>query len=399
MHVAARPLLLGLLLGLAGCGSPPAPQASVGATQDAHGHDEHGHDDEQGGDPHGHDDHGGEADTVHLTDAQIAAAGITLETVAADQAGVVVATAIVAADPTRSAIAAAAIGGRIAAVNRNLGEAVRRGDALAVIESREAAELTAEVEAARSRLGEATTTLEREERLFRERVSAEQDVIAARAAAREAQIRLRLAQQRLGASGGTDAATSNRLTVRAPIDGHVIERQAALGNVVAADAALFRIADLAVVSLELALSPDDAGAVAAGAAVMVDTGRRHAQGRIAFVAPIIDPATRQVRAQAELPNADGVWRIGETVTARIARTGAAHGVAVPRAAIQTVEDKPSVFVRTDEGFAVRHLVLGPAAGTDVLVTSGLAGGERIAVGNSYVLKAELGKGEGGHHDH
>jgi cobalt-zinc-cadmium efflux system membrane fusion protein len=152
------------------------------------------------------------------------------------------------------------------------------------------------------------------------------------------------------------------------------------------------------VALDLALSPDDAAAVQPGAAVAVTSRAQAGEGRIAFVAPIIDPATRQVRALATLPNPAGAWRVGQTVTARIARSGAAGGIAIPRAAVQTVEDKPSVFVRTDDGFAVTHLTLGSTDGDHVLVTSGLHGGEYIAVANSYVLKAELGKGEAGDHD-
>ncbi len=397
-----RLLVLVLASSLAGCGpaSPPAGDSEASGTD----HDDPGEADtdaergEKGEDDEGDDHDEGEAGTIDLSDAQIAAAGITVEPVRSDLSGAIETTAVVAADPARSAIAAAAVGGRITAVQRNLGEAVKRGDALAVIESREAAELTAEVQAARSQVQQAKTVLEREERLFKQRVSAEQDVIAARADSQAASIRLRLAQDRLGAAGGGAETSSNRLTVRAPIDGFVIDRHAALGAVVAADAELFRIADLSVVSLELSLAPEMAHAVAPGAVAVVTGSGQTTEARIAFVSPIIDPTTRQVHALATLSNADGLWRIGQSVSARITRADSARGIAVPRAAIQTVEDKPSVFVRTDDGFAVKHLVLGASNGDYVLVESGLAEGEQIAVGNSYVLKAELGKGEAGDDD-
>ena len=117
---------------------------------------------------------------------------------------------------------------------------------------------------------------------------------------------------------------------------------------------------------------------------------------------MIDPETRQVQALATLPNAGARWRVGETVRASVAVGGAGTQavLAVPRNAIQTVEDKPTVFVRTSEGFAARHVVLGLANGSEVMVLSGLAAGDSVAVANSYVLKAELAKGEGGgEHDH
>src|SRR3546814_6449082 len=84
--------------------------------------------------------------------------------------------------------------------------------------------------------------LRREQRLFAEKVSPEQDLIAARTAATEADIALRLARQQVAAAGG-GGGSLNRLAIRAPIAGQVIARPAILGQTVAADAALFRVAN------------------------------------------------------------------------------------------------------------------------------------------------------------
>lgn len=369
-----------------------------GGDHDDHGHGQHDHD-KHGDDEHDHDEHGSDADTVHLSEVQIAAAGITLAVVREGMAGALTVPATIAVDPQTSAVVAAAVGGRITSLERQLGESVRTGDTLAVIESREAAELQAEIAIARQQRAMANMTLEREERLFREKVSAEQDVLQARAAAADAGVRLQLAEQRLGASGARGDAL-NRIVVRAPASGHVVAREVVLGQVVQADAELFRVADLSTLSLELALPPDAAASVAVGNAVTVGAGTRTAEGHIVFVSPVIDPHSRQVRAVASLPNRAGQWRVGEAVQASVAvatRDGM-PALAVPKTALQMVEDQPSVFVRSDEGFIVKHLKIGAANGDHVTVLSGLVGGERIAVTNSYVLKAELGKGEGGH-DH
>jgi cobalt-zinc-cadmium efflux system membrane fusion protein len=400
-------LFLYALLGLVvACGGNGKPDADPGHAGEGSAHDEHAEpahaDEHEAGE---HDEHGeagapAEADTVHLSDAQIAAAGIELATVRSGASGAITVPATVAADPERSAVVAAAVGGRITSLTKNVGERVRRGDTLAVIESREAAELQAEVQAARQRLALAQSTLRREEELFRQKVSPEQDVLAARTEAAEAGIRLRLAQQRLGASGAS-AGALNRLAVRAPLTGHVIARQVKLGQVVEADAELFQVADLSDMAVELALPPDSAAQVEVGSPVVISTPGREATGRVAFVSPVIDSHTRQVQAIAMLPNENGQWRVGETVQASISmRDAKSTGtLAVPKSAIQTVEDKPSVFVRTPEGFAVKHLVVGPATGDFVTVVSGLSGGEKVATRNSYVLKAELGKGEDGEHAH
>src|SRR3546814_7572068 len=98
----------------------------------------------------------------------------------------------------------------------------------------------------------------RERRLFNERVSPEQDLIAARTAATEARIALRLAQQQVSAAGGGGGAL-NRIAINAPLSGQVVARSVTLGQTVAADAELFRVANLGRVAVTLALSPADAG--------------------------------------------------------------------------------------------------------------------------------------------
>lgn len=415
MHTFHRLVFGAALALLAGCGKTPAPAGEAGAAQEqakegkeAHkDHDDHAQaaprasaaKDEHGEHGEAHEKAG--ADEVHLTPAQIAAARIEVSTVRTQAAGAIEAAATIEADPGRSHTVATAVGGRVVALHRNPGEAVRRGDALAVIESAQAAEMKAELEAARRQAEVTRVALEREERLYREKVSAEQDVLAARVQAGDARTRLRLAQQRLAAVGAGGGGPLNRVVLRAPIGGHVLARSGAVGSVVPADTELYRIADLSRLALKLALNPDDASRVAAGQQVDVSTAARGGSAKIVSVSLVIDPETRQVQALAALPNPDARWRVGETVRASIAAGGTAAqaALAVPRNAIQTVEDKPTVFVRTREGFAARHVVLGPSNGSEVSVLSGLAAGDSVAVANSYVLKAELAKGEGGGEHH
>lgn len=296
-------------------------------------------------------------------------------------------------------VVSAAIGGRVVSLTRNLGQPVSRGDAMAILESREAASLKAEVEAARARAALAQTNLRREQRLFAERVSPEQDLVAARTAATEANVALRLAQQQLAATGGGGGAL-NRIAVRAPISGQVIARSATLGQTVAADAELFRVANLSQVSIAMSLLPADAGRVRPGAGVTVTAAGRRQEARVTFVSPVLDETTRLVPVIARLANNGGIWRVGETVNASIIVPASGdRTVAVPSTSVQMIEDRPHVFVRTPTGFKAVPVTLGRTNGGQVTVLSGLTGSEQIASANSFTLKAELGKGEAGHDEH
>ncbi len=341
----------------------------------------------------------GPKDIVTLSAQQIADAGIevTRPTVGG-VAGAIELSATIEGDPQGVQVVSTSVGGRLVSLTRNLGQSVSRGDPLAIIESREAASLKAEVEAARARSALAQSNLRREQRLFAERVSPEQDLVAARTAATEANIALRLAQQQLSATGSGGGAL-NRIAVRSPIAGQVIARSATLGQAVAADAELFRVANLSKVTVTTSLVPTDAGRVKPGVRVEVTAPGRRQEGRVTFVSPILDETTRLVPVIATLDNAGSTWRVGETVNVSILvpATGD-RTVAVPSAAVQMIEDKSFVFVRTATGFRAIPVTLGRTNGGQVTVTAGLTGSERIASTNSFTLKAELGKGAGGDED-
>ncbi|HEY0597665.1 efflux RND transporter periplasmic adaptor subunit [Sphingopyxis sp.] len=369
---AALPLALALVL--AGCGQQAAEPAAKAAEKEAETEGE-----------------------IHLTAKQIAAAGIALVRPATGGAGLLSLPATIESDPQATQVVSAAIGGRVVALNRNLGESVRRGEVVAVIESRDAAGLRAEVEAAQARAGLARSNLAREERLFALKVSPERDLIAARTAMTEANIALRLASQQVSAAGVGGGAL-NRIGVVAPIGGQVTARSVVLGQTVAPDAELFRVANLGRVAINLSLTPADAGRIRVGTPVEVRAGARTATARVHFVSPVLDAATRLVPAVAMLENGGGTWRPGEPVTVNLQVGASGDAVSIPDSAIQTVEGRTSVFVRTKEGFRTVPVIVTSRVGGMATVT-GLSGRESLAGEGSFTLKAELAKGEAEHGGH
>lgn len=347
----------------------------------------------QAGEDAGHANEEGEID---LTPEQVRAAGIELVHALRGGGGALTLPATIEGDPQAMQVVSAAIGGRVVSLTRNLGQSVGRGQTLAIIESREAATLNAEIEASRARLALAESNLRREQRLFDQKVSPEQDLIAARTAATEARIALRLAGQQRAAAGGGGGAL-NRIAITSPLSGQVVGRSVTLGQTVAADAELFRVANLARVAVTLALSPADAGKVRPGSEIEIVAGDRRSVARVDFVSPILNETTRLATVIAVIDNHSGQWRVGEPVIASIQLPGGGAGsVLVPQSALQTVEGRSTVFVRTDHGFRATPVTLGSPNGDNVVVTSGLTGTEQLAGPNSFTLKAELGKGEAEH---
>jgi cobalt-zinc-cadmium efflux system membrane fusion protein len=187
--------------------------------------------------------------------------------------------------------------------------------------------------------------------------------------------------------------------IRVPFDGTVIDRHLALGETVGASAPVFILADLSSVWLEVHVHQHALGHVATGRGVTIRevAGTRTAHAEISYVSPIIDQETRTAIARAVVPNADGDWRPGTFVVATIEEPLDAP-IVVPRHSLQTFEGALTIFVIEDERFQPRRVTVGSQGKTRVEITSGLQVGDRIADEGSFLVHAELAKGEAGH-DH
>jgi len=185
--------------------------------------------------------------------------------------------------------------------------------------------------------------------------------------------------------------------VAAPLDGVVTQRNANEGAQSGAGP-LFTVADLSSVWVELSVFPRDLAKVKVGQTVRVhsgDTGLT-ADGKVIYVAPFGSSSNQTLTARVQLPNLDRKWPPGLYVTANIVLASSSAPLTIRNEAIQTLENRNVIFVRHDEGFEPRNVTLGRTDGEVSEVVSGIAAGDTYATKNSFILKAELGKGEAEH---
>lgn len=369
--------------------------------------DEHGHEGEHA-DEHGHGEEEHAEGVITLTAEQIAAAGIKISAVGSRELAreVTVPGKIVAAADRMAQIVPKAEG-IVTEARKNLGDTVEKGEILALIESREMAEAVADYLATKRGEELARTTYNREKGLWEKKITAEQDYLNARNAHQEAKIRMDLSHQKLHALGhdedmikaydkATLAETLRFHEIRSPLAGRVIGRELTLGEYVDTAHTAFTIADLSVVWVETAIAPADLPFVKEGQTANITSAGGKASGKLIFVSPVIDPETRSAKAIIELDNKDGTWRPGEFANAAIATSSQAAEMIVPKEAIQSLNGKPAVFVRTEHGFEKRDVTTGREDSNYVEIISGLTSGEQIATANTFTLKAELGKAEAEH---
>ncbi|HXH45969.1 MAG TPA: efflux RND transporter periplasmic adaptor subunit [Bradyrhizobium sp.] len=294
------------------------------------------------------------------------------------------------------------VSGTVADLRKNIGDDVAKDDILGVLESREVADAKSEYLSAKLSNELQQDLTARDKSLWEGRAVPEQQYIKSRNAAVQTEMRFGIARQKLMALGVSDAeiaalpqapdGTLRSQNVRAPISGRIVERKVELGTAVGRDSLeteLFVIVDLSRVWVELAVSSIDLPLVREGQSVDValrgdpETGA----GSIVFVSPLLDKETRAARVVASLPNPDGRWRPGSFVTAAIVIERRDVAVTVPFAAVQTVDGRKVVFVRTKQGFEKREVALGRRDGPIVEIVSGLAAGDAVAASNTFSLKA------------
>jgi membrane fusion protein, heavy metal efflux system len=324
-------------------------------------------------------------------------------------------------DTDRIARVPARVVGTVAEMRKRLGDTVQTNEVVAILDSREVADAKSEFLTAQVQAELQTINFERQQKLLASRSASEAAFEAARAAYLETRLRVDLARQKLSALGldaaevaaaqKRDEATPNqsslrRYPLRSPLAGRIVERKVDVGTAVGKEgdpADLYTVADLSMVWIELSVPTLDLAQVREGARVTVTPGRagdpeRRAEGRVIFVSPFLNAETRSARVVVALPNPDLAWRPGTFVTAEVEIAQDTVPVRIPKASVQTIGGKTVVFVRTADGFETRPVTLGRSDDDFHEVTAGLKAGAEIAVGNTFLLKAELGKADADH-DH
>lgn len=324
-------LLTAMAVSACGQGEDPTPDvanaespAKVDKEDKGGGHAETGH----GGEGHDEDLEEG-AGGVRLSSDQIEAAGIVLATVAPTSIREVMPLyGVITPNAEKVLQVSARFPGVIQSVAKKIGDAVKNGEALAVIESNESLRSYALI---------------------------------------------------------------------APLSGVVTDRTANPGAQAGSES-LFTVADLSTVWVELSLFPRDVAKVRVGQSVRVkgsDTSLS-ADGKVVYVAPFGSAANQTLSARVLLDNSEHRWSPGLNVTAEVTLAETTVPLAISSSAVQSLEGRDVVFVQHDEGFEPRPVTLGRSDGDRTEVLEGLSAGDRYASTNSFILKAELGKGSAEH---
>jgi cobalt-zinc-cadmium efflux system membrane fusion protein len=346
----------------------------------------------------------------------------------------IVANGEVIYDQNRMARLSSRVAGTVWRVEKQVGDRVRKGDVLAIIDAADVGRGKSEFLQAIAQLRLQKANVERMRPLAGEGSIAGKVLREAETAYEEARIRLQSAQQTLINLGlvvraedyadiDTDeiarqirflglpadlvstldptSTTSNLFPLRTSLDGLVVERQVVEGEVVDTSRVLFNVADFSRLWLTIDVRQEDAKYLSLGQTALFrpsdSKNEPEVQGKIGWISTSADEQTRTVKVRVDLPNSDGKLRANTFGTGRIVLREEPKAIVVPKEAIHWDGTCNVVFVRdknylqpaAPKFFHVRSVRLGVKEGDTTEIIAGLLPGEVIASKNSVVLESQL----------
>lgn len=376
-------------------------------TADDHGKSEAGDKHDEAGDEHGKEESQGAAGVVVLTEAQIKLAEITTTTASVGHVPIALKlTGEVTLNQNFATHIVPRLTGVVTAVHADLGAHVKKGSVMAVIDSRELAEIRAAYLTARERTRLAQTKFKREKTLWAKRISPRQDLLDAKATLAETRFEQRAAAQQLKALGFTEAQIDRLGTkpgesyteyrIVAPFSGTVIEKHFAIGEFLKEAELIYKIADLQNVWVIASVYQKDIPNIRLGQKAYVTLDiypDRKFSGDVTWIADVLDRRSRTLKIRVVVDNKDRLLKPGMFADVVLTGEGEDGVLVIPPSAIQRQKNETVVFVEKSKGrFERREVKLGRRSPTAVEVTAGIQIGEKIVTEGSFILKSELEKG-------
>jgi cobalt-zinc-cadmium efflux system membrane fusion protein len=300
-------------------------------------------------------------------------------------------TGTVSALPNSEAVIVARASGNITRVLRELGDTVRAGDVLAQVESQEAAAMAAERKVAAARAELARKTYARESSLFQQGVTPRQDLEAAQSALAVAESEAQRANA--VAHAAQVSADGRSVAVRSPIAGKITGESVTLGGFVQPQTELFRVAGAGPVHVEAPVSAADIGRVAAGDKASILADGTPIEAKVRSVTPTVSGSTRAATVVLEPLATSNRLVVGEGVQVRLHVKENGANMVVPEDAVQNIDGRDVVFVRTKAGFRAQPVLVGRRSRGMAQIVSGVQPGAQVATRNAFLVKADMIKSE------
>ncbi len=315
------------------------------------------------------------------------------------------ATGKVLADQNKVAKVGPIFSGRISKIYVNPGDWVSRDAPMVDIESLDVAEAKTAFYKACAQVELARIDYERQQRLFKENIGAQKNLLTAEADYKIAQANLNAAEKILHTLGFTEEeckllAETHQInpfiTLKAPLSGRIVRREAILGAMVDQNADLFTIMDLSTVWVDADIFEKDLANIKVGQKTEIRVNaypKEVFQGNISYIADVFNEQTRTVTVRTQVTNKDSKLKVGMFANIRILALGGGMVLVIPVEAVLDDERERVVFVKEGDGFRRQVVQVGVQSGGVIEVEKGLRAEDEIVVKGNFQLLSEYKRKE------
>jgi len=303
-------------------------------------------------------------------------------------------------DEHRVARIGASVTGRITEISAILGQSVKKGQQLALLNSTELGQAQSNYLKASSQVNLRRLAVQRAERLLQSDVIAAAELLERKGVLNEAEVDLHAVRDQLRILGMKDVdlkRLENQRTIHsyspvtASIDGIVIERNMAIGQVVQPADSLYTVADLSQLWLVAEIPEQNAFWAKTGDKVQAEVPalpEQEVSGKLIYVADMVNPETRTVTVRMALANPKRLFKPQMLATLKLTKPGS-QSLAIPSQSVVRENNKDYVFIQTAPAvFSLRPVSLGKETAQQYSVLSGLKSGEAIVVNGAFHLNNE-----------
>ncbi len=307
----------------------------------------------------------------------------------------------VLANQYRKAIVSYPFPARVYQIHARIGEHVKKGQRLIILQSEEVGEATSAYYKAGADFELARVNFEREHQLFEKGVSAKKNYLSTEAELKVAETNLDAAEKRLHVLGFSEEEVTHiaqthlinpLISLYAPIEGKIISSNVVLGSMVDESSEIMTIMDPSLLWVDADIYEKDIARIKIGQEVAITVPAYQEEvftGKVTFISDLLNESTRTITVRTEVYNKDSYLKPGMFANLTLSINDALSALAIPTSAVLDDQGDRIAFVKINGAYYPRIIQTGPKDDDFITITSGIEEGEEVVTAGNYELKSKL----------
>lgn len=305
------------------------------------------------------------------------------------------------ANQYRQAIVSYPFPARVASIKAKIGEHVKKGQELMVLQSEEVGEATAAFYKANADYELAKVNFEREQQLFEKGVGAKKNYLVAETEMKVAEASLNATEKKLHVLGFSESGVEQIskthqinpvISLYSPIEGKIVTSNVILGEMIDESTEILTIMDPSILWVEAEIYEKDIAMIRTGQEVVAEVPAYPGEsflGKITYISDLLNETTRTITVRSEVTNRSNRLKPGMFANLRIVLEIDGNALCIPANAVLDDQGRKLVFVKSNGIYYPREVEVGARNGDFITVHTALLESDTVVTSGNFQLKSKL----------